>query len=346
MRYTSVVRCRYRIFLGMGLNLLAISTCVAQSLSMVPSLDLSPEELRARSMAAQTSNMGIGGQGNRLELVYSASLPLQLDIAPRRRGTGFDPVEVLHLTLPPGTKKEAIIDLTPSPGWWPFEEEYILSFFSPAEEKGAEILSMQFLPSSASSVLRAAWRHLLLREEYQVASYHTLRGTNVLGLALFMILGCLTLLLTMIFLLLRRPAAAMGALCACTLLGSTWFSIDLLRFTVQNLSQYERSGIYSHAGAAKALSDAIRTATKGHAASAFVFVCQEDTDFYAKLLRYFAYPIRVSIKPEDIPRATHVVVRTLGWNYVNGILTCGNLSGKATKLATMPDGAVLFMASR
>lgn len=329
----------------MTLLALVPSSSAAATLRITPTLDLGSEEALARAQATEKTDFVFGGKGDRLRIVYTSPVRIDVDLAPRRRGAGFDPTEVLHFTLPPGAHTEAVIDLTQTPGWSPLEKEYHAYFASPPGGKDAEIETIDFLPWTLGTLLMTAARNLATRDTFQVSTFHALRGYNMLGFSLSIIIGATTILIALATLLRRtsRTRALAPVLVTGMLLYTAWFGVDLARFTTRNLREWYAEGLYNKAGAAEAVADAIQKEASASPTPLFVHVCHDTTDFYAKVLRYLLYPTPVSVRAEDVARATHVVVAgKLSWSFHDGTLTCGSVTGPARELATFRDGTVLY----
>ncbi len=360
--YTGEVQPSHKIILAGATFIALVPPCFAATLTITPSLDATAEEASARADDAIRTDMVIEGKGDRLKIVYSSPVRIDVDLAPRRRGTGYDPAELLYFTLPAGEQNEAIIDLTPTPGWSPFHQEYHVYFSSPEGGDDAEVKEMTFLPASFASLMRAFVTHLSIRDTFQVSTFHALRGYSILGASLSFIIGMIIFIAALVYSLVRllvfrnqKPATSQPAtfvriplliLTLGTFAYSAFFGIDLARFTVTNLTEWYGRGTYAKAGAASQVAEVIQKEAAVSAVPLFIFVCHDTTDFYTKMLRYFLYPIPVSMKQEDIPRATHVVVAyKLQWAYENGLITCGNITGAAKKIADFPDGSALFSAA-
>jgi hypothetical protein len=251
---------------------------------------------------------------------------------------------MLHFTLPPGELQDVTVDLTPTPGWSPFPQQYHLFFASPIGGQDAEIKAMTFLPWSFRSLLRAALRHLAIREVFQVSTFHALSGESVLGFSLAFLLGIAVVIAAVIFSVFRKQGScALLALTIGCLAYAAWFGVDLARFTTQNLTEWYGQGTYAKAGAVTGVAKTIRVEAAKSATPLFIEVCHDAMNFYPKMLRYFLYPIPVSTELKDIPRATHVVVASkLQWSYDGKTLVCGAIAKPAKEIATFPDGSVLF----
>lgn len=332
---------RLRIPLFVVTVLAAVQPCFAETLSVTAVLNPTYEQMAARTSAQVRSNITVDGRGDRIRVAYSSPAPIQIDLAPMRRGTGYDPAEILHATLPAGTH-EAVLDLTATPGWSPFSQTYFLFFYGVDKENPGEVTDVSFAPWTLTSLVRTAARNLLMREEYQVATFHALRGTHLLGFSLSLVLGLLTLIATLAFAR-RSPHAMLAVLATGMLVSTAWFGIDLARFTVTHVAEWYAKGTYAKAGALKTAADLLKSESSRYAVPLAVHVCSDETDYYAKVLRYFAYPVAVSVKEESIAQATHVLVAgKWQWAYDKGTLTCGGIQGKAREIATFADGSVLF----
>lgn len=324
-----------------------VPPCRAVQLTIIPTLDLSQEEALARQASTEKADTLIEGKGKSLRILYSSAVRIDADLAILRGGASFDPTEILHFTLPAGKDMEATVDLTVTPGWSPFTRQWRLFLASPPSTTSIDIHTMEFVPSDPASVLRTIAGNVINREVFQVSTFHALRGYRILGFSLATILGIFTFAAAAVFLGLRSPRLAMTTFTVGSLLYVGWFGIDLARFTAENLTTWLRDGVYNKAGAAAAVADALRSEAKNSPVPLFVYVCHDTTDFYAKVLRYMLYPTPVSVKAEDIPRTTHVLVAgKIAWNYRDGLLTCGNVTGAAHELAQFRDGAVLYASAR
>lgn len=332
-----------RLFL-VGLMVVIPGVCAAETVFMTPTLDLSAEQGRRRLDDTERSSILLRGTGDRLRITYASSVRIDTDFVPIRRGNGYDPAEMAHFSLPPSDNGQAVVDLTVTPGWWPFSQQYKVFFFSPAGQ--SQITGIGFVPWTWTGLLRAVITHISIRETYQVSTFHALRGGSVLSIPLTSIVGTITLVAAAIVFWIKRKHPLYPVLTT-LIIGSfvytAWSGIDLTRFSVSNLREWTTERTYSKEGAVQVMTRSIEAEAKKSSAPLFVSVCTDLSDFYAKTLRYFLYPIPVSVKSEDIARATHVIVaEKVVWTYADGILNCGPVSGKARKIAEFHDGSVLF----
>ena len=345
--YTPPVR-RARLFL-IGLMVMAPGICAAETIFITPTLDLSPSVAQLRTEDTEHSSAIIQGTGDRLSITYTSPVRIDVDFVPIRRGNGYDPAEMAHFSLPPSKDGEAIVDLKVTGGWWPFAQQYKFSFFHAAGKP--DITGIDFVPWTWAGLFRGIGMHIAMRETWQVSTFHTLRGSSVLSIPLSAIVGIVTVGAVAIFFWLGRNKKPLPNLLTVLIIGSlaytAWSGIDLLRFSAGHLREWTAEGTYSKEGSAGTMAKAIWEETEKSREPLFVFVCSDVSDFYAKALRYALYPIPVSVKNEDIARATHVVVsQKVSWQYKDGILTCGPISGKARKLAEFNDSSVLFSSSK
>ncbi|MBI5794632.1 hypothetical protein HZA87_06175 [Candidatus Uhrbacteria bacterium] len=335
-----------RLFL-VGLMMVP-ALCSAEAIFIAPTLELSPEHGRQRLEDTERSSILLRGTGDRLSISYTSPVRIDIDFVPIRRGNGYDPAEMAHFSLPPSDSGQAIVDLTVTPGWWPLTQQYKVFFFNPPGR--AQITAIDFIPWTWRGLLSGIVTHIAIRETYQVSTFHTLRGSSVLSLPLSGVLGVVTLLAAAGVFWLRRKNPLLPvftALIIGSLVYTAWFGIDLARFSVSHLRAWTVGRTYSKEGAAQAMTDAIQSEAKKSSAPLLVFVCTDLSDFYAKTLRYFLYPIPVSVRNEDIARATHIVVaEKVIWTYADDILNCGPVGGKARKIAELNDGSVLFASTR
>lgn len=336
---------RQRILLGV-LLLSVAPVCSAATIAVTPTADPTPEQVAARAASALQSTTTVTGRGDRMVIRYSSPVRIDMDLAPQRRGSGRDPSEIVFFTLPPGADNEATVDLTATPGWSPLSQTFYLDFFSPKGGDQAEVKSITFLPVQWGTLARVLWKNLLTREHFQVATFHALRGPGIFGYPLAVFVGVGVLLAAAIVSLLQKRKKLQHAiviLALGTLIIPAWFTLDLARFTVMNLRSFFTDGTYSEAGPIPLIAASLQQEAKKSSVPLFVEVCNDTTDFQAKMLRYQLYPTPVSVRPEDTARATHVVaMQKRQWTFVKGILTCGALSGPATKVADFPGGAALF----
>lgn len=319
------------------------SLCFAATVvNLTPTLELDHTSAMRRLSAAKSQSMQVDGNGSTLFLSYSTSVPIDIDVAPIVTGTSFNPSDLAHTTLPAGQDMEAHIDLTQAPSWSPGGSKYYVGFFMSQEDSDAELREIKVLPSSVLGTAGIAFRHLLHGEEFQASTPHGMRGYLVLGVALSTILGIITLIAACIWMWRGRLAVITICVLGMLIYGVRW-NIDLLRFSATNLFTWVVDGRYGHLGSGYEIAQELRKEEERGRPPVGVFVCTGTTDFLTKFLRYEIYPIPISIVTEDVQKSSHVLVTNIGdWKYENGMLHCGRIDGKATKVREFADGSVLF----
>ncbi len=327
--------------------LLVLHTPSAHAQSIVdvsPTRTLTTEQQSKRADLTDMGAVVLSGAGESLTLTYSSAAELLCGTGPLRTDGLGDPQDLIHFTLPSG-ENTARIDLSISSGWAPWTQQYYFSCLGPAGTR-VEFGKVTFTPAKISTLLTAAVRHVGIREEFQVATTHTLRGYRITGIPL----GALILLPCLLAVFVLRKWKKQQALLPCLavlligmLLYQVWFSIDLLRFTSSHLARWNHDGTYESLGAVQSIAQEIRKESKQTGKAPSVFVCTSEPDFFTKALRYFLYPAAVSIAPEDVPVSNFIVVKNQPqWHEEKGILTCGRIEGPARRLQDFPDGTVLF----
>jgi hypothetical protein len=117
--------------------------------------------------------------------------------------------------------------------------------------------------------------------------------------------------------------------------------------SIQHLQEYPQ-GTYDEAGSVHSIAAVLKGLPKK---PTLVYVCRDGTNFKEKLLRYFAYPIRISSSAEDAMRADMaVVMNKYSWNFKTSIdaastrstLSCGDLARDARRVSSFEDGSILF----
>lgn len=304
----------------------------------VPALGAAVAEI-ARN-AGQMAEGTIQGGGRWLRIAYRSDAPIAGFVVPFQGEAVYNPLDMLRFDLPAeGTTVD--VDLSVSPSWSAAPKTYLLMFSAPAGGTPPEISGIEILPATAGDSVGAAAAHALETESFVVSTYHRLRGYRVLGHDVLPVAFAL-LLLAVGFVVLRTKADAAVPLFGLALVAHVLFGarvdLDLARLTASHLAEWTSAGTYGEAGDTYALARDITELPT----DARVAVCFDSTDYFAKLLRYLALPITVTIGTGD-PGATHVaVVRKIDWSYEAGRLRCGSIDAPATLLAEFPDGSRLF----
>jgi hypothetical protein len=326
--------------------LLLPNTIVAAPLVITPVAEPTVEQQRAIAGNEGVSSGIVEGAGDRVRITYSSPVPIEVNIAPLRRGHDIDPSELMFFSLPAAAAQEALVNLSGMPGWAPWSGAYYLTMSVPHPDDAVSIENVELLPASLGAIMHAIRTTMTTPERFQVSTPHTIRGTQLLGVPLTTLIAVITVLCTMVVIRWRGVATntALGVLLAGPLLASLWFDIDLLRFTQTHAMLWWSNGTYNEQGASIAVAEHLEQLT---IPNPVLDVCDNATDYVTKVIRYFAYPIPVLHAAETDPRVTHVLVRDrLVWSFADGILTCGELETPAALLTTFADGAQLFALSR
>ena len=327
----------------------------AQTLRITPALiDASHSVEQALETHKGHASTSIEGQGGILTLDYQSTEPLEVFLVPLRPDETYTPTDYLRFTLPLTEQGTVEVDLTVSPGWSPRNTKWLVTLLSSDEKAGAAFTGIRFTESGAPPTVLVALRHLFTKEPYTPSSFHALRGYRMLGVSLTISLGLLTIALALSALAfvtkVKRRSMALGVLLVGTLVYQTRFSLDLLRFTKEHLTEYAH-GTYDEAGSIHTVATFLRTLASGKESKTTVYVCRDGTTFKEKLLRYFAYPIRISSEASDAATADYaVVMNKFKWGFETNVtkdasvtlLRCGDLERPSQKLTTFDDGSIVF----
>lgn len=330
----------------------AVPLAGAQNLAIRPAIVDSSEPVeRALAENKGRASTALEGKGATLVISYHSNQPLEIYMVPLEKNDLFVPTDFLRFTLPQTEDGTASIDLTVSPGWKPIQQKWLVHLLSKDEKADAGFNSISFTPSSPFRIAGAGVGHFLTAEPYTPSSYHALRGYRIFGAHVAVMLGIATVLIAFVCLLFvkreRMLMTGVTILLTGTALYQLRFGIDLLRFTNEHLTEYA-GGTYDEAGSAHLVAAAIKLIGKE---GQTVYSCRDGTNYKEKILRYFAYPIRISSDDADAAKADFAVVMDKqSWNLdtatVNKAtvltLRCGAANRRAERLNTFADGSILF----
>lgn len=330
----------------------------AQTLYITPTIvdssDPVEQALKENEGRASTS---IEGKGAMLSITYTANEPLEVYMVPLDAKRHFVPTDFLRFTLPATEEGDAVIDLTVSPGWSPSSKAWILNLLTKNENVEAGFSRVEFLPASLLKTVSALLQHFFTPEAYTPASYHALRGYRIFSIPVVPILGILTTIIAIGFLLFSKQQKILTALLI-VVCGSLFyqlrFSVDLLRFNVEHLKGYA-AGTYDEAGSAYLIAEALHEVAKEQKGGVAVYICRDGTSYKEKIIRYMAYPLRIAATNDVAKEASFAVVTdkndwSLRTETKDGAsfqtLRCGALKKAATKLTDFPDGSILFSLAK
>ena len=310
--------------------------------TIVDSSALVEQALRVNKGSASTK---LEGQGGTLRITYVASEPLAVYTVPVSAAGQYAPGDFLTFTLPATEEGTVDIDLTVSPGWKPKAQTWVMHLLTKDENADAGFADVQFIRAGSATVAAAAIKHVFTVEPYSPSSFHGLRGYRVFGNDITIIIGIMLLIASVLTALIaakgRKLQTVLTLLIGFQALYGLRFGIDLLRFSAEHVSGYS-VGLYDEAGSVYQIAPVVRSL-----GSTKVFVCRSGTNYKEKILRYFAYPVRISADPKDAVDADAVLVMNADeWSFDGATLRCGDLALKATKHSDFPDGSVLFTLLR
>lgn len=328
-----------------GSMLLLPTIAMAANITLIPTQELTYAEENRRIMATGTQALQLEGSGDRLVLSYTSAVPIDVDLAPMVQGSSYNPADLMHTTLPAGEDIVATVDLTRTAAWHPWRNRYFAGFFVQDRTSDVTLRSTEILPSRFGATVLAAMRHLGQGETFHVTAPHSLRGYLLLGVPLSLLLGLLTLFAALLYWRRGTSAVLLVALLSTLVYGLRW-NVDLLKFSVQHLWEWETQSTYAIADSAYTVAEELRAEAGRGRTPHGLSVCTRSTNFVAKLLHYALYPLPVSVRSEDAGKSSHVLVKQMNdWSYEGGILRCGQLQGPATLIRTFEDGSVLFTSS-
>ncbi len=330
-----------------SLNVLPLAHAQEDTIRVTPDLVDAAEPvtrgLQTNKSHFTTKLQGKGGQSLRIH--YGSTDTLDIYLVPLQADQQYSPTDFLHFTLPAAGEGQALVDLTPSPGWSPNITSYLATILVKDETVQAGFSTIEFIPATPLTIVTTAVKHFFIPESYAPNSYHALRGYRALGWQVTMAFGVLAMLVAAVALVRRRSAdgiqVAIGILvCGCLLYGAR-FALDLTQFTAQHLSEYYGHGMYDEAGSMQEIAGVITMS--GPAEPKSVYICRDGTNFREKLLRYFVYPIPVSDSPAMASGSTLVLMDgKIDWSFNDGMLLCGDAQTNAELLSTFHDGSQLF----
>ncbi len=328
----------------------------AQTLRITPALiDAAHSVEEALTTHKGHASTTIQGQGGTVTIDYQSSESLEVYLVPLHADASYTLTDYLRFTLPMATEGGTVsIDLTMSPGWSPKQQTWLLNLLSTDEKTNAAFTKMSFDDANQPNAAIIALRHLFTEEIYTPSSYHALRGYKMLDVSFTVLLGLVTVIGALGCLIFlreqKRKTGAMLMLILGMLLYQMRFSVDLVRYTAQHLTEYSH-GTYDEAGSIHAVAAFLHTLAKGKESTLTVYVCRDGTNFKEKLLRYFSYPIRISSETEDTKNAQYAVVMDkFKWGFetivtkenASTLLKCGDLERRSEKLTTFRDGTIVF----
>jgi hypothetical protein len=323
-----------------------VSTCFAFD-EIRPTLALSSDQYHALSTYKEYAQGIIDGNGAKLTIGYTSSIPLNAYIAVIEDNGTYNPADLYQFALPAAHAGAVIVDLTALSTWSPGSHSYSLSFLSDAEHTDATFNEMTFVPGGVADTVGAATKGIFQIEPFWVSSAHILRGYRILDVPFSIILGCTAILVAVMLLVWKRKTSGIAIALMVMLVGIFLYDIrfvgDLTIFSVDHTKHWLTDGTYGEAQDLYTAASMVKEeAKKGHAGS--ISVCFDSTDYYAKLLRYFVYPMHVTMTGAlKADTAQVLVTHKLTWSYDGNILHCDSINAPATLVKDFADGSHLYL---
>ena len=291
----------------------------------------------------------VKGRGDVLHIRYSSPSPVDLFAVPLRSETEKHlGREILFAELAAGEHRDVLIDLSMSPRWSPLlAKQYVILKPHDTAVK-TDIEKLEIGRTSPLKWPTIALRHLLIPQEFTASLYHAPGGYRMLNAPLGTLLGSLMLLVVIALFALRKriPHWRRAGLIAIVVLLCAYqlrLSMDLVALTVHHADGWFTERTIDPVGSLPQVAAIMRGEADARGMDTLLLLdCTDDNEYSAKFLRYADYPLRVATKYSAHDAITHVFVHATAWNFANGTLTCENLTAKAWKIATLPDGSVLF----
>ena len=291
-------------------------------------------------------------QASALEITYSSDAPIEMRVSffvETPKGITYNPLSTLRFKdVPVGSNQKITLDLTGSPAWSPRGKSYL---FHVIGSPGTVIMihSISHTPPSIGKTIAAAFKQIGVDEPVLLSSVNTLEGYRVLGISLSLMLG-LAFIVVLIVLGIKFFTFHSSFFTLLTvsliflLLYDSRFSLDLLKTSARDLSEWTERGEYRQLGPIFAIADLL----KGDAPSdqsMKVSVCMKLDDIYLKQLRYRLYPAPVRRSSELWTDATHLVfIGVPRTPALDGTIVCteGQIPRKVSLLKAFVDGTAVY----
>ncbi len=316
--------------------------------------------LQRISASPSHAEVQLAGGGDRIDVRYRSDTPVEAFVFFGDAKAPLDITTALAATLPAGNDADASLDVSASPAWSLFTNNYQV-FFLVHDAQGTSIQTVSLIPTPLWRVPAIALRQFFTPEPYQPSSYHRLKGYQIFGLPLTILslIAC-AVCIGIIVIWKRRGARLMPVLTALLvtfLLYGARFSSDLLWITTGHLQEWYGHETYAQAGSAYAIADAITKDGNAHPSKekSTVLLCTQGTSFVPALMTYLLYPIPVTQLAENANESEYVIVfqppmaqgqatRDEG-AHAESVRCDGLMVAGLTRLQSFPDGSILY-ASR
>jgi hypothetical protein len=289
-----------------------------------------------------------------LILEYSSEEPFEVRVsylnenpAGGEGAVNYNPYHTIKVRLEPQSHGRVSLDLTRSPAWSPFRDQYLLHVFG-VQGQVIEIFDLAIRPPTFLQSIGAAFRHINLDEPTLLSSINFLWGYRVLDIPLTVVFGVILILVTIGFRFQISGFRLMNAIVRSDsplkkstrsfqissillfflltlFLYDARFSFNLVRTTVADLRQWYGDYQYRQLGPVHAVADYLATERARFGGSMKVAVCYDGTDFLEKQLRYMLYPTPVDGVEDLWGEATHAVFMDTERGNIEegGTVSCG-----------------------
>ena len=273
----------------------------------------------------------------RSQLRYTADAPFEVQISFPVEGSSpdeitFNPMHKLVVRdLQPLQNATIAIDLTRSPAWSPGRDEYLRHVLGEPESSFL-VHDIQVLPASFSRTLRAAVTQLFTDEPVLISSINFLWGYRIFNLSASLILGILLFIAIGVLLWRKKKGLLPLVLLMFFFFYDARFSIDLLRVSAADLSEWMDQRSYRQLGPLHRVIDSLEEERETFGEGMNVGLCFDGANLLLKQLRYHLYPARVG-RIENMSDATHLVlIDTDRGVFTEGKASCGADTSYAAEL--------------
>lgn len=282
-----------------------------------------------------------------LLVTYSSDAPIEMRasfFAETPEGITYNPLYTLRFKdVPAGSNQTITLDLTGSPLWSPWGKSYILHVVG---SPGTVIMihKIAHTPPSIGKTIAAGFRQISVDEPVLLSSVNTLEGYRILGVSVSMILGSLLIIVLLVLGFRFQVSVVLMISLAFLLLYDARFSLDLLKTSARDLTEWNQKGEYRQLGPIFEIADLLESDADS-VRPMKVSVCLALDDIYLKQLRYRLYSAPVQRSSELWDDATHLVFigKTQQLNE-DGTIVCGKgkTPRKVSLLKVFVDGTSVY----
>ncbi len=350
----TLVAMRFLLRMSLSAGLLCMLPVICSAAALPVTLANSQNDLLQRiAQSPAHALVSLTGNGDRIEVRYGSTSPVDALIFFSDGKQQLDITTALSATLPAGNDEDMTLDVSRSPAWSAFSNDYQIYFL--AKDAGTRIQNVSLIPVPFWRFPLIGVSQLFSPEPYQPSSYHRLKGYAVFGIPLPVLALVITVVCLIVLWIPRRWRSQKNRMTVCVLLivfllYGARFSIDLLRMTASELTQWETHHMYEQAGSAYAIADALKQDSQAHfgTGTPSVLLCNEGNSFIPALMAEQLFPLGVVTQTENEQTPDYVIAfqpavpSTPSGAHVENV-RCGDatISG-LTRLQSFPDGSILY----